>query len=848
MSIRAVLVIVCICTLNLFATNNNSEASLSHALYLANLYNWVAAGPEFTAAKEQFTRVGDERNALYAELGEIRATIDRRNLLRTSADLQLDLDHKRFLQTDKQLRLFCLIIKGDLDVELDSRAARSDWEQVSALAKEIGDTRWQNRALAEIGVAAFYDGDTETAGKDIATALEMATKIQDIAAEVRFTTMLGMGFLETKMYERSQPYFNHAVELAKKLPDQGYPFLVQESRVQALIGLKQYAAAQRLVDEIIEQPSVAFHPSLQAEFLTMSARVAISQGDVSRAVSDLKKAVDLCHTHGFGHLLPEPEAMLGTIYRQQGRFREAEYYASAASDATQASGYTWAVPERLQLLAEIQVNEGRYMEADRTFDRAQAFIDSAVANSPSVLQKTALIQSASQVYSEHFDLLAAKLHNAQKAYHIIEEVRGRITADLLVAGSTHSTQARKAEQSISHLQLQLMDAKSNKEVGELRNQIFTAEQARWVTPGVSILKRQAQGTIEPNRVQQTLSDSTLILEYVVAEPQSYCLVLSRSSLHTVPLAGANKLNGLVHDYLKAVNAKLSAHSESVALFNGLLRPIKEIAQSRNIVVVRDGELHSLPFDALESKEGDYIAESHVVTYAPSITTFYLLALQNDHVQSRFHSLLAVGGVPYSGSESKKTDSTRGEDKSGLTELPFSKEEVLAAESAVGGNDRMLTGSLATESTFKHDAGQGFNVIHLAVHGISDPADPDDSYLALLPDRAAGDDGLLHASEIAMMSLHTNLVVLSACDTAVGTLQGEEGISTISKSFLLAGASGVVSTLWSVDDTSSLFLMKRFYSHLGNGETPGTALAGAKRDMLHTFGKVRRSILLGRFHF
>ena len=144
--------------------------------------------------------------------------------------------------------------------------------------------------------------------------------------------------------------------------------------------------------------------------------------------------------------------------------------------------------------------------------------------------------------------------------------------------------------------------------------------------------------------------------------------------------------------------------------------------------------------------------------------------------------------------------------------------------------------LATESAFKEDAGKGFNVIHLAVHGVSNSADPDDAYLALLPDKSADDDGLLHASEIAMMRLHTNLVVLSACDTAVGTLQGEEGISTISESFLLAGASSVISTLWSVDDTSSLFLMKRFYLHLENGEPPGAALAAAKREMLHTFGK------------
>jgi CHAT domain-containing protein len=77
--------------------------------------------------------------------------------------------------------------------------------------------------------------------------------------------------------------------------------------------------------------------------------------------------------------------------------------------------------------------------------------------------------------------------------------------------------------------------------------------------------------------------------------------------------------------------------------------------------------------------------------------------------------------------------------------------------------------------------------------------------------------------------------LSACDTAVGPVEGEEGIETLSRAFLLAGARSVVSTLWSVDDTSSLFLMTRFYAHLASHEPVALALTAAKRDMLLKFG-------------
>jgi CHAT domain-containing protein len=124
---------------------------------------------------------------------------------------------------------------------------------------------------------------------------------------------------------------------------------------------------------------------------------------------------------------------------------------------------------------------------------------------------------------------------------------------------------------------------------------------------------------------------------------------------------------------------------------------------------------------------------------------------------------------------------------------------------------------------------------LAVHGVANTERPDSAALILLSDAAAKEDGLLQFSEVLQLRLNARLVVLSACDTAVGRLQGQDGAATLSRAFLLAGARSVVSTLWAVDDTVSAFLMKRFYQGVVAGKDAATALTQAKRDVIRTFG-------------
>ena len=808
---------------------------LQRALHLADLYNWAGAANDFATAEQMFMAAGDQRNALYARLGKIRSTIERRSLPATSAELEAELDSNPLLQTDKQLRMFCLIVKGDIDGEFNSGAMRQDWERVQALARESRDKKWQYRSLAQLGLAAFYDGDLPTATKNVSTALVEATANADIGARIRFLSAIGVGFVQSKMYEQALSYFENALKIANTMPDAGYQFATNEGKLEALIALGQLETAQRLADEILRHAREDNRPGQEADTLILASQIALARKDKAAALSALTRSLAVTETAGLARQLAEVQSQLADIYRDQGNLDEAEHFAELAAESTQESGDAWAVPRRLQSLAELLIIRGKYLDADRAFERAGTFVDGMIGNYSGVFEKTALIRASSDLYAKHFALVAEKFKNPERAYSIVEQVRGRILTDLLLSGSVASDEAKKNEHTLSQLRLRLMAAQSTTEIRGIRDQIFIVEQARWAAPDVSILKSRSADTIGLSRIQDTLSPSALLLEYVLSDPHSYCLVISRAGARLVSLAGKQQIEGMAVAYLKAVKAKEPAQTEGRRLYDALLRPITEIAQGKTLIVVRDGRLHLLPFDGFIDNRGHYVAESYTVAYAPSATSFYLLATEA-RKRPAPRALLAVGGIPYNPDEIKQVSVSRGYDPSSLSNLPGSRQEVLAAEAAFHDrNNTLLLGPAATESAFKRaDLGQ-YRLIHLAVHGLADTTDPDRAALILLSDPAAGEDGILHASEVVQLRLNAGAVILSACDTAVGPVQGEEGIATLSRAFLLAGAKTVISTLWSIDDTFSLFLMKQFYRHLADQEPPAYALAAAKRDMLQKYG-------------
>lgn len=823
------------------ANEQRARRALDRAVYLSELYNWTAAAADYAEAEKLFIAAGDERNALHARLGRIRANVeaDQKSLPKLSLELEAELDSNPLLQHDKELRMFCLIVKGDIDTEVNTAAMKDDWLEVEKLARELGNAKWQYRALAQLGVAAFYNADLETARTNAGTALALASKHEDAGGQIRILTILANGFAHTKMHEQALPLIEKALAISSQIPDTGYPYTLQAIRIAALIGVNRLEQARQIANEVLTRSRENQRTAHEANALVLTAIIDQAQGNDQGALSLLNTATARAEMSGLPRVVAEAQTRASDIYRKQGRLEEAARSAEKAALATQESGNLWAVPTRLQTVAELLVARRQYAQADRVYDRAGAFIDALIGRASAVLEKTAVIRASSDIFARHFALVADHLSNPTKAYNIIETVRGRVAADLMRSGAVASADAKRTERQISHLRLKLMAARTTNEVRRLRNQIFLAEQSRWVTPGVSILKVRSHEIAGVDRVQAALPDSTVLLEYVVANPTSYCVVISRRSARIVPLKGRTELEVLIAAYVKGLKSRHVQKAEGRQLYTAVLGPIAELAGHRNLVVVRDGPLHLLPFEALIDMSGRYVVQTKMVLYAPSATAFHLLHQQQESAVSRRSTeFLAVGGVPYSQSRLNKQGVARGDSPSGrFGDLPSSIDEVRAAINALGRRRaNVLLGTEATEAAFKGAGLDRYPVIHLAVHGFADETIPDRAALAMLSDAAKGEDGLLQASEIVQLRLKAALVVLSACDTAVGALQGQDGVANLSRAFLFAGARNVVSTLWPIEDESSLYIMRRFYIHLAAKKSVPLALATAKRDLIRTFGR------------
>ncbi len=817
-------------------TADDPDALMKKALQLGDLYNWADAAPLFTQAEQLYAARSDNRNALHAHLGRIRSTMEQLSLPEVSEELGAALDKNPLLQSDKELRLFCLMVLGDIDGEIDAAPMRRDWEAALRLAQALGDKKLENRASGELGFALFLEGDMAAARQKVAGSLMGAMMMGDTGAQIRYLAAIGHAFVQMGSYDDALGYFDKALKIAAANPDTGYQFLVNEGKLQAFRGMGKLDDAEQLASEIIAQARAKQKHVKETQALITAGTVANAKGDQAKAIELFNEANDLAQRGQFTRLSADAQFYLVDIYRKRGDLLKAESLASAAAESTQDSGDLYLLPLRLQALAQLQASQGKYREASETYDRASDILDTMIGNVTSAAGKIGLISSMSAVYAEHFALAADHLKDTAKAFSVLEHARGRVTTELLMSGKPpDSPQEVEIQKQISRLNLALAKAKSVEQVHQIRDKIFLAEQARWLTPASGTWESKPWQTIPLERIRQNLAPSELVLEYVMAEPHSYCLAITHDSAHVVPLGDRASIESSVLGYLKTLKTKGSSKSQARELYTALLKDIPEVAKKDRIIIVPDGGLHLLPFDALVDDTGRYLVFSHTITYATSASALYLAnSVKHPPTQQTF---LGIGGIPYEqNAELTKIATLRGYVSGPLVNLPASKDEILAAQATTQSDGQStLIGTSATKSAFEHSDLADHAIIHLAVHGVANEKHPERAALLLLSDTSAGDDGILEASEIVHLHTNADLVVLSACDTAVGRLQGEEGIANLSLAFQLAGAKAVVSTLWTIDDTTALYLMKRFYAHLAERNTIAWALTAAKRDMLRNYG-------------
>ncbi len=355
----------------------------------------------------------------------------------------------------------------------------------------------------------------------------------------------------------------------------------------------------------------------------------------------------------------------------------------------------------------------------------------------------------------------------------------------------------------------------------------------------------------------------MLVEYLVTEERGYAFVVSASGIRVVRLPiGRADLQKQVQHLLAPFR---QAHSGEVdltrlgfdtstahALCQAVFAPVRpHLGAASNLLIVPDDVLHVLPFEALVEKapgstprgqvlharfaSESFLVRRYTISYLTSSAQLLSTKAGAAPVAPKRLFAMANPAVGLVTPTLAQSDSLRRPLRSGafdafLTPLPGAEAEVqriagyFARDAAT-----VFQGAGATETAYREQAGKA-DVVHFATHAVASDGQPFYSTLVLAPNAAAGEDGFLQAYEVLRTPLRAELVVLSACETALGAEDWGQGRVGLVAAFEQAGARSVVATLWSVDEPTA-DLMAAFYGAMAQGSPTSAALRQAKLQLM-----------------
>lgn len=407
-------------------------------------------------------------------------------------------------------------------------------------------------------------------------------------------------------------------------------------------------------------------------------------------------------------------------------------------------------------------------------------------------------------------------------------------------------------------------------------------------------------SLELDEVQQrVLDDETALLEYSLGEQSSYLWVITRQNAAVFKLPAGSTIDQLAMDLrAQLIPARLQRRNVGIdvpttdqqrglglstagpatdtaafsrashALYKVALAPAASMIGNRRLVIVADGALNFIPFEALVTTDRggdysslDYLIKTNRVSYAPSAS---VTAAVRDQKRAVGRNILLVADPVFSandprlptlptGSAATRVEVTRGLglasavkdvtgqaiEPSGPLTLPrlagtrIEAEQIGRLAKAAGAQADLWLDLGANEDDLKHRDLQSYRALHIATHGVLDAMRPQFSGLVLsLVGNKSDDDGFLRTSEVFNLRLGAPLVMLSACETGLGKVKRGEGVIGLSRAFMYAGATTVGVTLWSVADKPTAELMTDFYQRLlGPNPSPSAAIREAQLAMI-----------------
>jgi CHAT domain-containing protein len=745
-------------------------------------------------------------------------------------------------------------IVGALGLDLSflgDPAALATFERSAALAREAGDPQQESDALNGQAYSRWSGGAYQEALELNRRSLAIARSLDD--RELQAWALWGLGLTDVSLgeLERALDELGESLGLWRSLnnpsgesvtlQDLGFAYWLLGRGELALDTNRQALAVARKLG------------NQQGEALALN-NIGLAEtdlGDPASAVRTLEDSVAMFRRAGNRHGEAIALRNLGHALVRADRAAEGIACERESLAAARAGGDRAAEANALASLAQMEGRAGDLASARGDIASALVILESQRGGLAESRLRSSLLTARQDFYATALEILFGMEDrdpeggHAAEAFGVSEQGRARALVDGIAEARLDLSrelppEIRQREKDLgaelerrqrelrgapdperAERDLRQSEEEWERLIAEMRRRVPRYAALRFPAP---ISAADARALLDPE---------TALVSYALSLDPPVAFLVTRSDLVAKRLpVSRNELLERVEDYVGLIAKDSAGRWDALGgrLYRELVAPWRSDLPPgiRRIVIVPDGVLQSLPFEALGSPgpEKRLLVEEFAVSYAPSATVLAELAASRG-APPEGSAVLALADPPIA-AELLRSGTVEGE-RFDLSPLPDAAREAAAVARFGDGATELDVGRRASESRIKARPLEGFRVLHFATHALLSRRVPSRSALLLGPE--GGHDGLLTAREIYRLRLHADLVALSGCQTARGRILAGEGVQSLAHAFFYAGARSVVASLWDVSDRRTAELMTGFYAHLAQGESKSLALQSAKVDLL-----------------
>jgi len=701
----------------------------------------------------------------------------------------------------------------------------------------------------DIGGAQHNLGNYDQALISFKKSLELSRKAGTPKQTANILNNLGLLYKKLGEYDKALDYYQQSLTIKKEVSSPsdiavttnniGQLYWVQGKTEKAGTYFKKSFELRKQVGNPYDI-SVALNTMVKLHIEREQYDMAKDYATQLKAIGDSTDSYDM---------LEMAHSYFGQIAKKQGHdqaalkhFKKAHAYSKYLPESEQLTPLKNLAAQYQQLNSDSALTYGQ---------KAIDIIEQHRSNAGAVSElKSGYFGQHADFYNQMASWVLQFSSDVSRAYQLVEQSKARSLSDELAKAANNIDQQlpeevrikrRKKKNQINSLYSQLENATDKEQRKKLKEKIRMAEldlaaYENTIQNQYPELKSlTSPDAISLERAQEITDEQTAVLEYALAGNNLLMFLISQDNVHVQQYSLpddqelAKELTTWVANFKDAIlsNASRSMlRSQSVKLYNALIKPFEEeLKQFKNLVIVPDGALAYLPFEAI-SQGDQYLIENFRIKYEPSLTSLTLL---KDPKPISRKDLLAVAGSQISEQNERSYRSAK------LSALPSTIIEVDSIASHFK-QVSTLKNEQVSEQAFKNLLRQNrYRFIHLATHGVIDEQKPNRSGLALSAEgeikASSTEDGMLRSSEIFGLNIDSEMVVLSACNTGLGKVVGGEGMLGMQRSFFYAGTSTVVVSLWNVYDRSTASFMNEFYKALLHTQPQ----EGWTDSMLHWIG-------------